>query len=183
MVLRGADQQRLAVDGSDSRDGEDVVAIELRRADGSCRCAANEFAETLMTSMWLLRIVCHRLTVSPRAVVTRRASCVVFVARCRRVLLHCHAPAPVATAGSSAGTRRAAGTASCRSTSGGLGSQRSSRISAKWPRLFDLPIVSPGATQRAGVTCGNLYAVYSCIGCTDADSLLRTDIGIVLTNS
>ena len=41
MVLRGADQQQLALDGSDSRDGQDVVAIELRRADGSCRCAAD----------------------------------------------------------------------------------------------------------------------------------------------
>lgn len=37
VVLRGGDSRELAADGSDSRDGEDVVAIELRRPDGSCR--------------------------------------------------------------------------------------------------------------------------------------------------
>jgi hypothetical protein len=40
VVLRGADGQQLAPDGSDSREGDDVVAIELRRPDGTCRHAA-----------------------------------------------------------------------------------------------------------------------------------------------
>lgn len=40
VVLRGADGQELAPDGSDSRDGEDVAAIELRRPDGSARHGA-----------------------------------------------------------------------------------------------------------------------------------------------